>query len=145
MGVQPMSKAAKTREQFETDIAPMVEYKVRLQEALELHRVAEKFVEETNKRHAAAVAEGNELRKRTSDMLEKVKESDPRQHFAIADGYQTLYFVDTAKKPKNICYHPNRKCGQLKAATNPTARIDVAHSESRLYRKCLFCCDFIAE
>ena len=105
-----MSKVAKTREQCETDIARTVEYKVRLQEALELDRLAANFVEETNKRHAAAVAEGNELRKRTSDLLEKVKESDPRQHFAIADGYQTLYFVDAAKKPKKCCYHLNRKC-----------------------------------
>ena len=137
-----MSKPAKTHEQFETDIA---QYKLRLREAQELDREAACFVDKTNKHYARAVIEVSELRKRTSYMLEKVKESDPRIHFEIADGYETLYFVDSAKIPKNRCYHPNRKCGKLKAAKNPITGIVVAHSESRLYRKCLFCCDFKAE
>ena len=137
-----MSKHAQTHEQFETDIA---QYKLRLREAQELDREAAYFVDKTNQKLAAAVIEGKEFLKRTSSMLEKVKESDPRQHFASVDSYQTLYFVDAAKKSKNICYHPNRKCGKLKTATNPIVAITVAHSKSRLYRKCLFCRDFKAE
>ena len=88
-----MSKAAQTHEQFE---AHMAQYKLRLREAEELDREAACFVERTNEHYARAVIEGSELRRRTSHMLEKVKESDPRQHFAIADGYETLYFVDSA-------------------------------------------------
>ena len=137
-----MSKHAKTHEQFETDIA---QYKFRLHEAQELDREAAYFVDKTNKQLEAAVADGKEFLKRTSSMLEKVKESDPRQDFAIVDSYQTLYFADSAKKSKKICYLPNRKCGKLKAATSPIVAITVAHSESRLYRKCLLCCDFKAE
>ena len=130
-----MSKHAKSREQFETDIDRMLEYKVRLRDAQELHREAQ----ELDKRLAAAVAEGSALRKRASYMLERVKESDPRQHFMLVGDCQTLYFAKPDKPTKNICYHSKRECDMLKHAKTPIVPITVADSESRLYRKCQRC------